>query len=268
MIKAFFVNWLGAFRDGWSAARALPLLVVAMMGIEFAQHAVELHIGFFSPDLAVHKAASLAPVRMLFGWPKMLTLYLVAFIALRWFVSRDAHAAIRPSALALRRYVWVVLFQLIPAAAIIYAGSIVAVVGRSPDDIMAFRAVFGLGQQLLEPFLLLWYVNAAAGTHAYGPLASAKATGWLYLWALPLSLATRVPLSLLHGRLNMWPVGQPPLLQWALLALDALVVGMLAVIMPAIQVRIARYVAAGRDTALLGEHPLPAAPTDGPLQVA
>lgn len=40
MIRAFFGNWLAAFRDGWAVARALPLLVAAMIGIEFVQHAV------------------------------------------------------------------------------------------------------------------------------------------------------------------------------------------------------------------------------------
>ena len=104
MIKAFFSNWAGAFRDSWGAARALPILLVLMIGIEGAQHVIELQLGFFSPDAAVRKAASLQPVRMAFGWPKMLILYAVGFVAMRWFVTRDAHAALRPSAMALRRW--------------------------------------------------------------------------------------------------------------------------------------------------------------------
>lgn len=256
MMKAFFGNWAGAFRDGWAVTRALPLLVVAMAGIEFAQHAVELHLGFFSADLAVRKAAAEEPLRMAFGWPKMLTLYAVAFFATRWFVTRNKRQALRPSPLALRRYAWVVLFQLIPAVAIIYAGPIVAALGLGVAEVTPFRMVFGLAQLLLEPLLFLWFVNAALGTDAYGLLASAKATRWLYVWALLLMFVTRVPVSQLHARLNMWPAGQAPALQWAMLALDALVVGVLAVIVPAVQVRIARYIADRRGLALLGDAPL------------
>ena len=253
MTRAFFTNWAGAFRDGWHAARALPLLIVLMFGIEFAQHAVELHLGFFSADAAVRKAAALQPVRMAFGWPKMLILYAVGFVATRWFVTRDARLTLRPDAKALRRYFWVVVFQLIPAAAIIYAGPIVAMLGRQADDVMAFRAIFGLGQQLLEPLLFLWFVNAAMGTDAYGPALSARTTRWLYFWALLLMFVTRVPIAQLHARLNIWSAGRVPALQWSLLALDGLVVGALAVIVPAIQVRIARYIAERRGTGLLGQ---------------
>ncbi|MEG3088173.1 hypothetical protein [Sphingomonas sp. PB4P5] len=253
MIKAFFVNWAGAFRDSWGAVLALPWLVALMIGIEFSQHLVELHLGFFSADAAVRKAASLQPVRMLFGWPKMLILYAVGFVALRYFVTRAARAALRPSRQALRRYLWVVLFQLIPAALTIYAEPIVTALGR-PQDMMALRAVMGIGQQVLEPLLFLWFVNAAMGTDSYGPIVSAKTTRWLYFWALLLMFLTRVPVGGLHQMLNRWPAGQAPAVQWALLSLDALVVGLLALVLPAVQVRIARFIAERRRVALLDDH--------------
>ena len=31
---------------------------------------------------------------------------------------------------------------------------------------------------LLEPALLVWFVNAALGTTGYGPVRSARVTGW------------------------------------------------------------------------------------------
>lgn len=253
MIKAFFSNWVGAFRDGVAVARALPPLVVLMAGIEFAQHAVELHLGFFSADAAVRKAASLQPLRMAFGWPKMLTLYGVGFVAMRWLVTRDRRLALRPSGVALRRYAFVVLFQLVPAAVIIYAEPIVTALSLQADRVEALRVVFGLAQQLLEPALLLWFVNAAMGTDAYGPVASMRETRWLYIWTLLAIFATRVPPSLLHNALNRWPAGQAVTVQWMMLASDALVVGLLALVVPAIQVRGARFVAARRGAPMLGD---------------
>lgn len=252
MIRAFFANWAGAFGDGWRMARVLPLLIVAIAGIEFAQHVVELHLGFFSVDPAVRKAASMQPLRMAFGWPKMLTLWAVGFIAMRYCVTGDARAASRPSAIAFRRYAWVVVFQLIPFTAILYAEQILAALGLPAGRVMTFRGVFGLGQQLIEPALMLWFVNAAMGTNAFGPVASARATRWLYFWALVLMFLTRTPMGALHQYLNRWPAGQSAAVQWTLLAIDALVVGVLAVIVPAVQVRIARYVAERRGVGVLG----------------
>lgn len=250
MIKAFFSNWLGAFRDGWGAARALPILLVLMIGIEGAQHVIELQLGFFSPDAAVRKAASLQPVRMAFGWPKMLILYAVGFVATRWFVTRDARAALRPPARALRRYFWVVLFQLIPAAGTIYAEPIAAALGRGPEAVLAIRALCGWGQLLLEPLLLLWFVDAAMGATAYGPIASARAVRWYYPFAFLLMFVTRIPIASLHRGFNLWAAGQPLAQQAALLACDALVVVTLALVLPAVQVRIARYIAERRAAAL------------------
>jgi hypothetical protein len=243
MIKAFFSNLLGAYRDGWSAARALPWLVALMIGIEFAQHMIELQLGFFSLDPAVRKVAAAAPIRMAFGWPKMLTLYAVGFLVTRYYALGGRRAALRPSRHAFRRYAWVVLFQLIPAAIIIYAEPIAAAAGGTQDHVLPLRAVMGLGQQLLEPLLFLWFVSAAIGNDSDGPISSARTTGWLYLWALPLMFVTRVPLGILHQMLNRWPAGQAPAAQYALLTLDALVVGALAMVLPAVQVRIARYIA-------------------------
>lgn len=252
MIRALLANWLGAFRDALTLARALPWLIGAMIAIELVQHAVELHLGYFSGDPALHRQAGESALRMAFGWPKMLILYAVGFLAVRWLATHDTGRALRPDARALQRYAGVVLFQLIPAALIIYAPQIVAALDLADTAVLPFRATFGLAQQVIEPLLYLWFVNAALGTDGFGPVASAKTTRWLYFWALVLVLAVRLPLSQLHGRLNLWSAGQPLATQWALLTLDALVVGVLAVAVPAVQLRIARFVADRRGVPLLG----------------
>jgi hypothetical protein len=251
MIGNFLKQWRGAFGDAWRVARALPLLVALMVGIEFAQHVIELQLGFFSTDLAVRKLAATQPLRMMFGWPKMAMVYAVGFVVTRYLVTGDAAAAIRPPAAAVRRYAWVVLFQLIPAAVIIYAEPIVAAAGLAADSVMSVRGVFGLAQQLLEPLLLLWFVSAALGSDTYGPVASARATRWLYFWTLLLIFVTRVPLSALHQFLNRWPVGQGAAAQWSLLAADAIVVGVLTLAVSAAQVRGARVIADRRGSSLV-----------------
>ncbi|MFZ3484824.1 hypothetical protein [Sphingomonas sp. 3-13AW] len=145
------------------------------------------------------------------------------------------------------------MFLVIPAAAMTHARAILLVLGLGEPDVLTFRMIFGLLPLLAKPLLLLWFVNAAMGTGAYGPAESAKTTRWLYVWALMLLFVTRVPVSQLHAGLNAWPAGQAPLVQWAMFALDALVVGVLTVTVPAVQVRIASFIADRRKAEFLGD---------------
>lgn len=254
MIALFLRTWGGAFRNAARLVRALPLLVAVIVALEFAQHAVELRVGFFSPDRAIHVAAADHPLRLALGWPKMIALNLVAFAATRRLLAGEA--PLRPAAEAMRRhYLWVMALELIPAAIIIHAPAIVAALGVGAGSALPLRVTTGLALQLAEPALFLWFANAAAGTRGVGPVASAQATRWLYPWALLLMLAARLPLAQLHGRLNLWAVGQTTVTQWGLLALDALVVGVLALVVPAAQLGAARVIAARRARPLLVDAP-------------
>ena len=252
MVGAFFRNWGGAFADTARFARALPLAVGLMVGVEILQHVVEARLGMFASDLAVRTSAAAAPVRMLFGWPKMAMVYLLAFIAMRWLVTGDRRATLRPTGRAIGRYALVALFQTVIAAVVIYAGPITDLFGAGKAGVLPLRTTFGLFQQLAEPALALWYVNAAMGSQAYGPVGSVRTTGWLYLWALPLLFLSRLPFSAVHQLLNRWPAGKPAEVLWPMLIADAAVVGVMVVFIAAIQVRIARYVAARRGCPLIG----------------
>ncbi|VVT19080.1 conserved membrane hypothetical protein [Sphingomonas sp. EC-HK361] len=253
MIKAFFGNWGGAFRDAWRFAAALPLVFAAMITIEFAQHCVEVKLGFFSPDSAVRKAAAMEPLRMAFGWPKMLIVYALGFVAIRYFVTGDRREALRPSAHAVGRYAWVAGYQLIIAAIVIYAAPILGLFGVGESGVMPLRLTVSLIQQLAEPLLFLWFVNAAMGTNAYGPLASARVTRWFYVWGLLLMFVARFPFGGVHQLLNRWPAGKPSTILWPALAIDAVVVAIMVTVLAAIQVRIARYIADRRGVPLLGD---------------
>lgn len=256
MIRIFFTSLGGAFGDTARVFRALPWLIVLMAGIELTQHVIEVRIGFFSPDFAVRHAAALQPIRMALGWPKMLMVWAVAFFTMRYLVTQSAPSALRPSRLALRRYAGVILFQFVPTAIVIYAEPILKAFGpASAANVMTLRAVGGLGQVLLEPALLLWFVNAALGTTGYGPLQSARVVGWWYLWALVLGLVIRVPFSQVHARLNMFAAGKPDGVLWPMLVLDALTVPVMVVAVAAVQLRAARVIAERRGRGLLEGEP-------------
>ena len=119
---------------------------------------------------------------------------------------------------------------------------------RERDDI---ATVGGLELLLLEPALLLWFVNAALGTRGYGPVRSARVTGGWYFWALALGLLMRIPFSQTHGRLNHFAAGQADAVLWPILVLDAIVVPIMVVAIAAVQLRAARAIAGRRGRAML-----------------
>lgn len=100
---SFLTTLLGAFRDGWRAAAALPFLTLAMVAIELTQHVVEARLGFFSRDPSVRAAASMDPLRLAFGGLKMLVVWGLGFVAIRHLMLRDSRAAMRPARPAVRR---------------------------------------------------------------------------------------------------------------------------------------------------------------------
>ena len=116
---------------------------------------------------------------------------------------------------------------------------------------MSLRILAGGGQQLLEPFLTLWYVNAAMGTRGVGPWRSARTTGWVYPWSLLLMFVARFPFGAAHQLLNRWPAGKGASLLWPALVLDAVIVGVMVALLAAVQVRIARFIADRRGAGLL-----------------
>ncbi|WP_404371264.1 hypothetical protein AB5I39_03600 [Sphingomonas sp. MMS24-J45] len=256
MTKRFFASLGGAFVDVGRVARAMPWLLAMMIAIEFVQHIIEVRIGFFSADAAVRHAAQLQPIRMALGWPKMLMVWSVAFFTIRYLALNDVAAALRPSRLAMQRYAWVILFQFVPTAIVIYAEPILKLFGLgSAGEVMALRTAGGLTQLLIEPLLWMWFVSAALGTNGYAPLQSARVTGLWYFWALLLGLLIRIPFSQIHGRLNIFAAGQPDAVLWPVLLLDAVVVPVMVTAAAAVQLRAAQAIAERRGRALVEDAP-------------
>ena len=144
------------------------------------------------------------------------------------------------------RYLPYVVYSLIVFALIFYAPSF-----TPAERVMTVRGTVGLTQVALEPLLMLWIVSAATDGPIRNPLQSARALGWRYVWALPLYLIGRMPISIAHQRLGQPGSGLPDTLLWPMLLLDAVVVGLLIAIIPALSVRVARYVAERTPTPIM-----------------
>jgi hypothetical protein len=251
-IRRFFGDMIGAYGDGVRVVRGLPWLFGAIIAWEFAQHVIEYRIGFFDSRAAA-KAVSLDGSRMVLGWIKMLLVYVGGFFAIRYLLL-GRREALRPGGTTILRYLPYILYSLLMVAPILYADRLVP-----PARIETLRGIFGLGQIVIEPLLMLWIVSAAIDGPVRTPLHSARLIGRAYVRALPFYLLGRLPVAFLHRYLGTYPIGRPGPLTWPVLALDAIVVGLLIAIVPALYVRVARRVAAARgDASILS----PAGATD------
>src|SRR5438309_1088702 len=233
-LKRFFGDLFGAYRDGVRVALALPWLFALIAGWEFAQHVLEVRIGFFDSREAA-KAVSLDGSRMALGWVKMLLVYVGGFFAIRHLVRRGGDGPVDAVGAAAVRYAPYVLYSLALFALIVFA---VRIVPAARVDL--FRGIVGLTQLLIEPWLMLWVVSSVTDGAISGPIVSARRTGLLYLYALPLFFLARLPIGIAHNLLTRLAIGRPHSLVWTMLAIDALVVGLLVAIIPAISVRVSR----------------------------
>jgi len=235
-----FMTWIGrsgsvlfgSHVDGIRAILGLPLLFALLIGWEFVQHIIEVRLGFYDSPEAARAVANDAS-RMVFGWIKMASVYVGGFFVIRYLWRRNRDAVISPMVPAFQRYLPYVLYSLTVFGLVFYARQIVP-----GEHVNTLRAVVGLGQVIIEPLLMFWIVAAATDGAVKTPVSSARMMGWLYFWAFVLYFVARLPVNILHQLLNRYAMGQSDVVMWALLAVDALVVGMIIAVIPAIYVRV------------------------------
>lgn len=235
-VRRFFVDLVGAYADGVRSMIALPLLFALLVGFEFIQHVAEVRIGFFNSAAAAHSFSNDSS-RMTLGWLKMTSVYVGGFFVIRYLVrSREGKpvASIRPAA---QRYLPYVVYSLCLFALIFY-GPLLA--PRWNDS--SIRATVALIQIALEPLLILWIVSAATDGRIGGPVQSATASWPWYIWGLMLFFVGRLPVNALHQLLNQAAMGSRGAVLWTLLGADAICVGLIISVVPALYVRIARFI--------------------------
>jgi hypothetical protein len=235
-IRRYFADLIGAHIDGVRAIAGLPWLFALLIGWEFAQHIAEVHAGMFD-SLAKAKAVQYDGTRLALGWVKMLSIYAGGFFVIRYLAGSDQGAPLAPVGTAIKRYLPYIGYSLVLFALILYAPQIV-----SGPDFHILRAGVGLTQALIEPLLMLWIVSAATNGAVRNPLQSVRRMRLLYFWALALFFIGRLPVNVVHQLLNRYAVGQPPAIVWPMLALDAVSVGLITAVIPAIYVRVVRLV--------------------------
>ncbi len=224
MIRTVLAALVGTLRDGfriWWLAPVIPLLVVVPEAI---QHVVEISIGMFDSREAA-RALGDDPRRMAAGALKVVGLVLAILATIRFWSSRDLGGRETggrwwdPRAIAWRNF--------FIALGLIILSSLPGLLLR-PTLGEEASAWIDLGVLLATLPLLVLLASGLSGDRS-DSLGRVYRHGWLSALAIVvLAAIVWIPLQYLHGLNHQWAMGAPALAQWALMAFDSLVVGLLA----------------------------------------
>jgi hypothetical protein len=238
------------YAGAWRYMLAVPLLFAVPVAIEFIQHVIEMGIGMYD-GVAGAQAAEGNQIRLGWGVVKTMSISLALYWVARFLVlPGGAAAARRFDPAAARLFAWVMAFALVTTILSLWGGDWMHAVGLGAYTRGAGIALFVLGLALTV-LLAPWRVGAAIGREDLGFIRSIALVGLGLWWGLILSIGTVLPLMVAHYALSIAAVFAPAAAaEWALLAVDAVLVGYLAAVMAAADVAIARRALARAGGAL------------------
>jgi hypothetical protein len=237
MIKAYG----GVYAGAWRYALACPLLFAVPVVVEFIQHVIEMRIGMYD-SIAAAQAVEADGARLGWGVVKTLSLGLAGYWVARFLLLRGAADARRLDPVALRLFAWVLLFGLALTVLTLWGGDAMRLAGLGAHTMPAGVAV-GLFGFILSILVAPWKVGAALGNAEMGFVRAIGLVGWGIWWGIIFTLLAVLPPMILHYVFAFLAIGAAPGAAWAILAVDALLVGYLAAILAAVDVAIARRAA-------------------------
>ena len=199
----------------WKAPLVLALVVVP----EFLQHVAEIQLGMFDGREAARAAAD-DPLRWAFGYAKIAGLVLTFIAAARfWWTRQHGGHWANPRQIAWGRLLLgLFLFIGIPILPDLFKAQI--------EPWLYQALVWGLSLIMLPMLFLL-----LAGL--FGDRATPVAAMWRRAWpwlilTLLLAVLAFMPAQWLHGMNHKWALGAVPVVVWALMIFDSVLVGLLA----------------------------------------
>jgi len=238
------------YQTAWRSAWSLPLLFLISPVVEIAQHVVELRAGMYD-SLAGAKAAADAPLRMIFGFAKVIALTLPGYWLVRLMAFGDPERAARLERPAI--FLWLVLFALGVAVQgyTLFGAPVGQVLGLSGQAATLAGPVLSGLWAIVSIYLTAWAVAWPLGNRAIGPIRSIGVMAGSFWRTLGYMVACILPLMTLHYGLSYAAIAlTPSWLDWPMLIFDALVVGLLACTMAGSGYIAARSAAARRKVSL------------------
>lgn len=229
------------YRAAGMLVRALPLVVLAAIAIEGVQHVVEWKLGMYG-SLAGAEAVEAHPLRMGFGYAKTGVLFLICYFVWRQLAWGDTARTLRFDARAAALFVPVLMFNLLMVLAQNAGGDLLSGVleGRALF-LVGFAAM--LGAMAFELCFAPWKVASALGNAPVNIGASLRIMSGQVGRSFLFNLAVLVPAMVLHYALGIGAMFAPTIGSAALLVLDTLFVGYMAMLLPAIDFAVAKRAA-------------------------
>ena len=237
------------YRSAWAFAFACPLLFLVPVLVELAQHIVEWQAGMYD-GIAGAKAAEADPLRLQFGFAKTLALLLPGYWFTRYILfGFDARRAARIEWPAIG--LWLILFALngVQQGWALFGPSLTGLIGLSGTTAQWTGYALILLGTVAGIYFTAWIAAWPLGNAAIGPIRSIRIMTGSFWRTVLLLLAGVLPLMIVHYALSFGAIFAPAILDWPLLILDALVVGLLALTMAGSNAVAARHAAAvkGKD---------------------
>lgn len=233
----FGKGFVFAHKEAAAFILACPLIALIPLLAEFLQHAIEVHIGMYDGGPENAQAVENHPLRMQFGFVKVLALSVIAYPVIRFVAGgRDKRAAATLERRAVALFAGVLAFGMALAAFDLFAA-------RQSPTLPLWTMLASL---LLMPLLYRWMTSASLG-HWVSPARSAREMLPAWMWAASFSFVVMLPLMVLHYAMNIGAIFAPDWATWPLLIADSFVVTLLAVVLITGQ-----WVAANRPEPVLG----------------
>lgn len=219
------------YRSAWAFALACPVLFFIPVLVEFAQHVVEWQAGMYD-GIAGAKAAEADPLRLQFGFAKTLALLLPGYWFTRYILfERDAARAVRIEWPAIG--LWLVLFALngLQLWWSLFGPSFTGLLGLAGKAGEWTGYGLTILKAIADIYFVAWVAAWSAGNVRVGPIRSIGIMAGHFWRTMLLLIAGVIPLTLLHYALGYGAIFAPVSLDWPLLLVDALIVGLLALTM-------------------------------------
>jgi hypothetical protein len=206
------------YRKGFTLIVAAPVVAAIAVVPEFMQHVAEIQLGMFASREAF-AALAMDPTRLAFGAVKVVGLIVAMLAAARYWACEGSLK--RTFAMPLRdvgRTVFAIALNALVSLPASFTGGLPAPLHYSVTAIC----------WILSLLLFAYAVGAVIGDREM-TLARSLRRGWRFVpWIALLGAAGYVPTMALHMGAHWQAIGSPEPIVWLVMALDALVVGLLA----------------------------------------
>jgi hypothetical protein len=212
---------LSTYRLGFLAWLAAPAILAIAVLPELAQHMAEIQLGMFDSKEAARAVAN-DPLRWAFGYLKIAGLVIAILATARFWAFRSVRKALLIAPRNLFRLLLAIGFTLLAELPFAWL--------KEASSLNVLDGILTAGSILVQAGLLVYLVGALLDDPSNG-LRRAFTDRWPTALLITLLAALAfLPCQALHMANHLAAFGQHPLLVWALMIFDSLLVGLMAVL--------------------------------------